>query len=157
MQENVNVSFSSTEAENNKWWANAAQWNFTFWLSFLWPKCKGEILEHSGKVKTSLTSPAMPHGHFAHPGFGDGGTGYCVLGWFLYNVPCSGLQTPLIATGFVSSGAGSPLTPLTHLAALWKHSDHRRVRATPDPRSRFNTGWRGFTGKPRLCVWSKFK
>lgn len=66
----------------------------------------------------TLTSPAMPHGHFAHPGLGDGGTRDCVLGWFLYNVPGSGLQTPLIAAGFVSSGAGSPVAPLPHLAAL---------------------------------------
>lgn len=65
-----------------------------------------------------LTVPAVPLGHFAHPGLGDGGTGYCVLGWFLYNVPRSGLQTPLKATGFVSPGAGSPFAPLTHLAAL---------------------------------------
>lgn len=65
-----------------------------------------------------LTIPAVPLGHFAHPGLGDGGTGYCVLGWFLYNVPRSGLQTPLKATGFVSPGAGSPFAPLTHLAAL---------------------------------------
>lgn len=65
-----------------------------------------------------LTVPAVPLGHFAHPGLGDGGTGYCVLGWFLYNVPRSSLQTPLKATGFVSPGAGSPFAPLTHLAAL---------------------------------------
>jgi len=65
-----------------------------------------------------LTSPAVPHGHFAHPGLGDGGTGYCVLGRFLYNVPRPGLQTPLVATGFVSPGAGSPFAPLAHLAAL---------------------------------------
>lgn len=65
-----------------------------------------------------LTVPAVPLGHFAHPGLGDGGTGYCVLGWFLYNVPRSGLQTPLKATGFVSPGAGSPFAPLTHFAAL---------------------------------------
>lgn len=60
----------------------------------------------------------MPQGHFAHPGLSNGGTGYCVLGRFLYNVPRPGLQTPLIATGFVSPGAGSPLAPLAHLAAL---------------------------------------
>lgn len=65
-----------------------------------------------------LTSPAVPHGHFAHPGLGDGGTGYRVLGWFLNNVPRPGLQTPLIAAGFVSPGAGSPFAPLAHLAAL---------------------------------------
>lgn len=66
----------------------------------------------------SLTSPAVSHGHFAHPGLSNGGTRYCVLGWFLNNMPCSGLQTPLIATGFVSPGAGSPLTPLADLATL---------------------------------------
>lgn len=60
----------------------------------------------------------MPHGHFAHPGLGDGRTGYRVLGRFLYNVPRPGLQTPLIATGFVSPGAGSPFAPLAHLTAL---------------------------------------
>lgn len=60
----------------------------------------------------------MPHGHFAHPGLSDGGTGYRVLGWFLYNVPCSCLQTPLITTGFVSSGTGSPFAPLAYFTAL---------------------------------------
>lgn len=65
-----------------------------------------------------LTSPAVPHGHFAHPGLGNGGTGYCVLGWFLYDVSCPGFQTPLITTGFVSPGAGSPVAPLAHLTTL---------------------------------------
>lgn len=75
-----------------------------------------------------LTSPAVPHGHFAHPGLSDGGTGYCVLGWFLYNVPRSGLQTPLIATGFVSPGAGSPFAPLAHLAALCRDTENSDVQ-----------------------------
>lgn len=65
-----------------------------------------------------LTSRTMPHGHFAHPGLGDGGTGYRVLGWLLYDVPRPGLQTPLVAAGFVSPGAGSPFAPLAHLTAL---------------------------------------
>lgn len=33
-------------------------------------------------------------------------------------MPCSGFQTPLETTGFVSSGAGPPLTPLAHLTTL---------------------------------------
>lgn len=65
-----------------------------------------------------FTSPAVPHGHFAHPGLSDGGTGYCVFGWFLYDVPCPGLETPLKATGFVSPGAGAPFAPLAHLTTL---------------------------------------
>lgn len=60
----------------------------------------------------------MPHGHFAHPGFSDGGAGYCVLRRFLYNVPCPRLQAPLIAAGFVPPGARSPLAPLADLTAL---------------------------------------
>lgn len=71
-----------------------------------------------------LTSPAVPNGHFAHPRLSNGRTGYCVLGWFLYNVPCPGLETPLVATGFVSPVAGSPLAPLAHLTALCR--DTRR-------------------------------
>lgn len=71
------------------------------------------------------TSPAVPHGHFAHPGLSNGGTWYRVLGWFLYNVPCPRLQTPLIATGFVSPGAGSPFAPLAHLAALCRDTNKR--------------------------------
>lgn len=91
----------------------------------------------------------MPHGHFAHPGLSDGGTWYCVLGWFLYNVPRPGLQTPLIATGFVSPGAGSPFAPLAHLAALCRDTEtvmcsettaECHLEATQDPRSNFNTG-----------------
>lgn len=78
-----------------------------------------------------LTSPAVPHGHFAHPGLSNGGTGYCVLGWFLYNVPCPGLQTPLVATGFVSPGAGSPFAPLAHLAALCRDTNKRGCWAKP--------------------------
>lgn len=76
------------------------------------------LLWFFGSVLSRATSPAVPHGHFAHPGLGNGGTWYRVLGWFLYNVPCPRLQTPLIATGFVSPGAGSPFAPLAHLAAL---------------------------------------
>lgn len=34
-------------------------------------------------------------------------------------MPCSGFQTPLETTGFVSSGAGPPLTPLAHLTTLY--------------------------------------
>lgn len=117
---------------------------------------------HMGTYYT-LTSPAVPHGHFAHPGLSNGGTGYCVLGWFLYNVPRSGLQTPLIATGFVSPSAGSPFTPLAHLAALCrdmqnqgcavKQQQSRSLVATQ--RSSFNRGWRRFTGVLwPYCVWS---
>lgn len=78
-----------------------------------------------------LTSPAVPHGHFAHPGLSDGGTGYCVLGWFLYNVPRPGLQTPLIATGFVSPGAGSPFAPLAHLTALCRDTQKQWCAVKP--------------------------
>lgn len=80
---------------------------------------------------TILTSPAVPHGHFAHPGLSDGGTGYCVLGWFLYNVPRPGLQTPLVATGFVSPGAGSPFAPLAHLTALCSDTQKQRCAVKP--------------------------
>lgn len=81
---------------------------------------KGSMTERFNHTlqQNVLTSPAVSHGHFTHSGLSDGWTGYCVLGWFLYNVPRSGLQTPLIATGFVSPGAGSPFAPLTHLTAL---------------------------------------
>lgn len=84
------------------------EWGFFAKISVLIDRCPYTI----------LTSPAVSHGHFAHPGLSNGGTRYCVLGRFLDDVPRSGLQTPLIATGFVSPGAGSPLTPLPHLAAL---------------------------------------
>lgn len=63
----------------------------------------------------------MPRGHFAHPGLSDGWTGYCVLGWFLYDVPGPGLQTPFITARFVSPGAGSPFAPLAYFAALCTH------------------------------------
>ena len=65
-----------------------------------------------------LTSPAVPNGHFASLGLGDGGTGYRVLGRLLHDVPRPRLQTPLEAAGFVSPGAGPPLAPLAHLAAF---------------------------------------
>lgn len=70
--------------------------------------------------KNILTSTAVPRGHFAPPGLSDGGTGYCVLGWFLYDVPCPGLQTPFITTGFVSLSAGSPFAPLAHFTAFYR-------------------------------------
>lgn len=76
------------------------------------------LLWFFGPVLPRASSPAVPHGHFAHPGLSNSGTGYCVFGWFLYNVPRPGFQTPLITTGFVSSSAGSPFTPLAHFAAL---------------------------------------
>lgn len=60
----------------------------------------------------------MSHCHFAPPGLGDGGTRYRVLWRLLHNVPRPSLQTPLEAAGFVSPGAGTPLTPVTHLTAL---------------------------------------
>lgn len=94
---------------------------------------------------TGLTSPAVSHGHFAHPRLSNGGTGYCVLGWFLYNVPRPGLQTPLIATGFVSPGAGSPFAPLAHLTALCSDTEtemcsetaaERHLKAMPRPQVR---------------------
>lgn len=83
------------------------------------------------QLNNILTSPAVPHGHFAHPGLSDGGTRYCVLGWFLYNVPRPGLQTPLIATGFVSPGAGSPFAPLAHLTALCRDTQEQWCAVKP--------------------------
>lgn len=74
---------------------------------------------YADPITNTLTSPAMSHSHFASPGLCDGWTWYCVLWWFLHNMPCSGFQTPLETTGFVSSGAGPPLTPLAHLTTLY--------------------------------------
>ncbi len=67
----------------------------------------------------TFTFSAMSHSHFASPGLSDGRTWYRVLWWLLHNMPCSGFQTPLETTGFVSSGAGPPLTPLAHLTTLY--------------------------------------
>lgn len=71
-----------------------------------------------GLVLPRASSSAVPHGHLAHAGLGDGGAGYRVFGRFLHDVPCPRLQAPLVAAGFVSPGARSPLAPLAHLAAL---------------------------------------
>ncbi len=75
--------------------------------------------EHMLVQLQTLTFSAMSHSHFASPGLSDGRTWYRVLWWLLHNMPCSGFQTPLETTGFVSSGAGPPLTPLAHLTTLY--------------------------------------
>lgn len=60
----------------------------------------------------------MSHGHLAPAGLGDGGARYRVLGRLLHDVPRPGLQAPLEAAGLVPPGAGAPVAPLAHLAAL---------------------------------------
>lgn len=60
----------------------------------------------------------MPHGHFASAGLSNSGAGYGVLGRLLDDVPRTGLQAPLEATGLVAARACAPITPLTDLTSL---------------------------------------
>lgn len=69
----------------------------------------------------NFTFSAVSHGHFASPRLSNCWTWYCVPWWFFHDMPCAGLQSPLKATAFVSSGACSPLAPLAHLTALCRN------------------------------------